>query len=132
MVCSDNNYFLSYWLCCFSHIVEIIKIIFHFALVLACSSPYWKEVEPLFASISPDKRLHLSRQVTPKLVDELFLSVCLWIGSWIYFFVCLNQLKSADEYSGSLNNIFGPGNNIQWKMVYVLSFFSSTHYYILL
>ncbi|CAA3030625.1 Hypothetical predicted protein [Olea europaea subsp. europaea] len=30
--------------------------------VLACSSPYWKEVEPLFASISPDKRLHLSRQ----------------------------------------------------------------------
>ncbi|CAI9767510.1 unnamed protein product [Fraxinus pennsylvanica] len=55
--------------------------------VLACSSPYWKKVEALFASISPDERSYLSQ-----------------------------QLKLEDEYSGSLNQIFGPGNNILWKM----------------
>ncbi|KAL2539849.1 hypothetical protein Adt_00827 [Abeliophyllum distichum] len=54
--------------------------------VLACSSPFWKKVEALFASISPDEISHLSQ-----------------------------QLKSA-EYYGSTNQIFGPGNNIQRKM----------------
>ncbi|CAI9773973.1 unnamed protein product [Fraxinus pennsylvanica] len=55
--------------------------------VRACSSPFWKKVEALFASISPDERSYLSQ-----------------------------QLKSAEEYSGSLNQIIGPGNNIQLEM----------------
>ncbi|XP_022889984.1 uncharacterized protein LOC111405377 isoform X4 [Olea europaea var. sylvestris] len=55
--------------------------------VVACSSPFWKKVEAFFASITADEILYLSQ-----------------------------QLKLAEEYSRSLNQIFGPGNNNQLEM----------------